>query len=186
MKHLLTILSLLTCLSVSANNTSNLHSSNLWNTAPANKATQGDNTDFYKEVNDKPEVVNPDSLLYTGWYYITDSITKFRRQLEKTNEFFYVIPKPIASAKDIIRIAIYDRKEGGYGLIMKLGDKGTNAWSNATYKWVNKRLGFILDNKLLEVDYVNSEITGGTTALIQGNFTKEELEKFKEIIEREQ
>ena len=131
------------------------------------------------------KVKNPNDFLYTGWYYITDSVTKSRRQLEKTNEFFYVSPKPITSAKNITQIIIYNRKEGGYGLIMKLGDVGTNAWSSATYKSINKKLGFILDNKLLEVDYVAAQITGGTTALTQGAFSKEELENFKKSIEDE-
>jgi len=153
MKHPLTILSLLACLSASANT--------------------------------RTKIAGPDSLLCTGWYYISDSITKFKRQLEKTNDFLYVIPGPITSAKDIIRMTIYNRKEGGHGLAMKLGNNGANAWSRATHKWIAKRLGFILDNKLLEVDYVNSEITGGMTVLIGGNFTKEELEKFKKIIEGE-
>lgn len=127
----------------------------------------------------------PKDSLFTGWYYITDSVTKFRRQLEKTNEFFYVSPKPITSAKNIAQMIIYNRKEGGYGLVMKLDENGTAAWSSATYKSINKKLGFILDNKLLEVDYVNDQITSGTTALIRGAFSKEELEKFKRAMEDE-
>ena len=173
MKHLLNILSLLVFLSVSAHGETYFRLA--WDTTSPNR-----------DLNSKQEVVNSERLFSTGWYYVTDTSTKFKMQLVKTNEYFFVDPKPITSSQEIIQMAIYGRREGGYGLVMKLNEKGTNEWSIATYKWINKRLGFILDNKLLEVDHVNSEITGGTTALIQGRFTKEELEGFKKIIESEQ
>jgi hypothetical protein len=51
-------------------------------------------------------------------------------------------PNPITSASDIITRNIYDRKEGGSVLLMKLNDKGGIAWSKATNKWIGKRLGF--------------------------------------------
>lgn len=70
-------------------------------------------------------------------------------------------------------------------MLIKLGDKGTEAWSIATEKYVGKKLAFILDNKLLEADYVNSPITAGVTALIRSGYTKGELENFKTMIESE-
>jgi len=137
-------------------------------------------------IKDNPDALRSDSVLHTGWYYIVDSNSSYKRQLGNDRKYYFIDPNPITSARDIITITIYDRKEGGPVLLMKLDDKGAIAWSNATNKWIGKRLGFILDDRLLEVDYVNSQIEGGTTALIQGYFTKAELENFKTRIKSEE
>ena len=53
-----------------------------------------------------------DGVLNTGWYYTEDTNTLYIRQLEKTEEYYYFIdPAPITSAKDFIRINIYNPKE---------------------------------------------------------------------------
>jgi hypothetical protein len=48
-----------------------------------------------------------------------------------------------------------------------------------------KKLAFILDNRLLQVATVNSQITGGITALNRRDYSRQELENFKIIIESE-
>jgi preprotein translocase subunit SecD len=70
-------------------------------------------------------------------------------------------------------------------MIMTLDEIGTEAWSVATEKYIGKKLAFILDDNLLEADYVNSQITGGITALISGDYRKDELENIKAVIEKE-
>jgi hypothetical protein len=136
-------------------------------------------------IKDSHNVLKFENILYTGWYYIVDSGSAYKRTLEKTKEEYFIDPKPITTAGEINSISIYARKEGAYGLIMKLDDKGTAAWSLATNRWIGKKLGFIMDNRLLEVDIVNAQITGGTTALNRGRMSKAELEHLKAILETE-
>ena len=68
---------------------------------------------------------------------------------------------------------------------MRLGKEGTENWSYATQKAIMKKLAFILDNRLLQVATVNSQITGGITALNRRDYSRQELENFKIIIESE-
>ncbi len=126
-----------------------------------------------------------DSVLQTGWYYIIDTTNGYKRQLGNSQTYYFIDPNPIVIAKNFRTLTIYNNKEGIPEMMMTLDEKGTEAWARATEKYIGKRLAFILDNKLLEADYVNSQITGGITALIGGDYTKDELGKIKTVIESE-
>ena len=127
---------------------------------------------------------NFDTTLNTGWYYIVDT-SSYKRQLDKTQKCFFIDSVPIASTKNFKQLKIYMNKNNEYELIIQLDNSGTKAWSVATEKSIGKKLAFILDNKLLEADFVNSQITAGVTALIRGDYTKAEIEEIKRIIESE-
>lgn len=130
-----------------------------------------------KQTNDHP--------LETGWYYVTDTSNGYKRQVKSSQLFYFIDPSPIVISKNFKTLKIYNNSDGIPEMMMTLNDKGTEAWSLATEKYIGKRLAFILDDKLLEADYVNSQITGGITALISGDYTKQELEKIKAVIESE-
>ena len=140
-------------------------------------------------IKDSPISTKHDStILYTGWYYIVDNDNGFKRQLEKSTDTFYIDPKPIVVAKNFTTFEIYESNAGGQkyiGLTMLLDETGTENWSVATEKAIGKQLAFILDNKLLHVAKVNSQITAGVTALNRGDYSTVELEKIKTIIESE-
>jgi len=68
---------------------------------------------------------------------------------------------------------------------MKLDDSRTKFWSEATKKSIGKQLAFLFDNKLLHMPEVNSQITGGTTALNRDIYSVKELETIKAAIENE-
>ena len=140
-------------------------------------------------IKDSPTITKHDStILYTGWYYIVDTDNGFKRQLYKSTETFFIDPKPIVVAKNFRTFEIYESKAGGQkyiGLTMRLDETGTENWSVATEKAVGKQLAFILDNRLLHVAKVNSQITAGVTALNRGDYSRVELENFKTIIESE-
>ena len=140
-------------------------------------------------IKDSPDILKHDStILYTGWYYVVDTPNGYRRQLDKSNKTYYLNPKPIVTAKNVTTFDIY---EGNYnnkkyfGLTMRLDKQGTENWSYATQKAIMNKLAFILDNRLLQVATVNSQITGGVTALNRGDYSRQELENFKTIIESE-
>jgi preprotein translocase subunit SecD len=140
-------------------------------------------------IKDSPDILKHDStILYTGWYYVVDSSNSYKRQLDKSEEAYYLDPKPIVTAKNFTKFEIYESnfKDKKYlGLTMRLDKEGTESWSNATLRAQGSRLAFILDNRLLQVAMVNSQITGGVTALNRGDYSRQELENFKTIIESE-
>jgi len=127
----------------------------------------------------------PDTTLQTGWYYVIDLDNGYKRQIKKSQVYYFIDPKPIVLSKNFKTLKIYNNRDGVPEMLITLDDKGTDAWSTATEKYIGKRLAFILDDKLLEADYINSQITGGITALIGGDYRKEELEKIKAVIESE-
>ena len=135
------------------------------------------------------EITKHDStILYTGWYYVVDTHNGSRRQLDKSNEIFFLDPSPIVTAKNFTTFEIYESNAGGHsylGLTMRLDKEGTENWRIATENSIGKQLAFVLDNRLLQVPRVNSQITAGVTALNRGNYTRQELENFKTIIESE-
>jgi hypothetical protein len=139
-------------------------------------------------IKDSPDILIHDStVLYTGWYYVVDSSKGYGRQLEKSDETYFLDPKPIVTSKNIITFKIYESNYNGekyFGLEMRLDKEGTENWSIATRNSIGNKLAFILDNRLLQVATVNSQITGGVTAL-SGDFSRQELENFKTIIESE-
>jgi hypothetical protein len=140
-------------------------------------------------IKDSPNITKHDStILYTGWYYIVDTDNGFKRQLDKSTDTFFIDQKPIVVAKNFTTFEIYESNAGGQkyiGLTMRLDEQGTENWSVATEKAIGKQLAFILDNKLLYIAKVNSQITAGVTALNRGDYSKAELENFKTIIESE-
>lgn len=140
-------------------------------------------------IKDSPEITRHDStILYTGWYYIVDIDNGFKRQLDKSTDTFFIDPKPIVTAKNFTKFEIYESNAGGQkyiGLTIRLDEKGTENWSIATEKAIGKQLAFILDNRLLHVPKVNSQITAGVTALNRADYSRAELENFKTIIESE-
>ena len=140
-------------------------------------------------IKDSPNITKHDStILYTGWYYIVDTDNGFKRQLDKSTDTFFIDPKPIVVAKNFTTFEIYESNAGGQkyiGLTMRLDEAGTENWSVATEKAIGKQLALILDNRLLHVAKVNSQITAGVTALNRDDYSRAELENFKTIIESE-
>ena len=143
-------------------------------------------------INDSGDILRFDSnILRTGWYYVvTDSSDGYERQLDRSDETYYIDPKPIITAKNFTRFEIFESglKDKKYiGLSMWLDKKGTESWAYATEKssMTHIKLAFIVDDRLLYVAQAESEITGGVTALNRGIYTREELENFKKMIQRE-
>ena len=129
-----------------------------------------------------------DSTLVTGWYYIIDMENGFGRQLDKSDEFYFIDPKPILVKEHFDKTEIFETDfKGQYedyiGLSVRINKKYIDLWADATGKSIGKRLGLIIDNKLVNAPQVNARIEGGMTALNRGVYTREELENFKKLIE---
>jgi preprotein translocase subunit SecD len=132
----------------------------------------------------KEILAKSDSTLLTGWYYLQDS-GGLKRQLDRDTTWYFIDPIPIVTAKNFERFEIYESRFGDIGLSMQLDDEGAIVWSEATEKATDKQLGFILDDKLLHVPTVNSQVVTGMTALNRGIYSKQELERFQKRIEDE-
>lgn len=143
------------------------------------KAEQADLEQVY-ELNVK------DSVLATGWYYIVDYDNGFKRQLDKTDEFYFVDPKPIVVKGHFSQVKVHKpRPESQYDkyprLTIKISKKYSDLWAEATEKSIGKRLGFVIDDMLIYAPWVNMRIEGGKSSITRDSI--DELENFKRLIE---
>lgn len=126
--------------------------------------------------------------LPTGWYYIEDSKTDYLRQLEKSDEKYYVNPDPIITVKHFSKLEVEDINYDGVAsqiLVIRFDSIGNGAWRIATSRAIYKKLALIIDDKLVHVPRVNAQITSGISALNRGTYSKEELEAFAKRIKME-
>ena len=120
-----------------------------------------------------------DTVLKTGWYYVSDQETNFKRQLYKSSDFFYINPDAIVTVENFEELKITENEFNGNkysSLIIRFDKQGTENWSIATKKSIGNQLALIIDDKLMSVPKVNAQITVGVSSL-SGVGTKEELEE---------
>lgn len=131
-----------------------------------------------------------DSILTSGWYYIVADNNGFKRQLDKSEESYFINPHPILVKECFDKVALYEshdfktQSENQFGLSIQIKKNYEDLWADATEKSIGKRLGLIIDNKLVNAPMVNARIEGGMSSLNRGVYNKGELEKFKIQIEK--
>jgi preprotein translocase subunit SecD len=130
---------------------------------------------------------NIDSTLQSGWYYVSENETGYKKKLDKTEEIYFIDPTPIIKPKNIKKVEFYLTRQDKPALKMTFDKRGTKAWSAATRKaYITKlKLAFIVDDQLLQVSSMESEITGGVAALNRSVHSKNELEQIKKILDKE-
>jgi hypothetical protein len=137
----------------------------------------------------RPDIPKHDStILYTGWYFVIDTPTGYKRQLLQSDEVYFLNSKPIMTAKNIKASEIHENwlnNEQYFWLTMRLDKEGTEKWSYATRVAITKRIAFVIDNQLLQVVTVNSQMTDGIAVLARADFSRQEVEDFKAILENE-
>jgi preprotein translocase subunit SecD len=154
--------------------------------------TNCNNKNSYKQLLAKNIAIEKqnkaDSSLQTGWYYIVEKNTGFKRQLDKSPESYFIDPKPIVAKAHFDKVELYqtndftDQGGSGYALKIIIHWKYQQAWSDATANPKGKLLGFVVDNKLVFAPRVNARINGGISSVNRGDYTKEELETLKKKI----
>lgn len=125
-----------------------------------------------------PMVDPVDTSLVTGWYYIVDTATAFSRTAIDSDESFFLLPTPIVSINNFISAELVEGTPGvewDMHLLIQLDPPGTVAWARATASWIDRRVGFIADNRLLLAPVVRSAIESGKTAIIGSTLTREDL-----------
>jgi preprotein translocase subunit SecD len=139
-----------------------------------------------KPVNNAKHVIEKSApnFLKTGWYYISDKKNNYPRQLDQSNEQYYIDPKPIVLASHFSAVKV---QEGNYGsfILINFDAYGTAAWSTATGVALNKKLALIIDDKLIFTPQVNAQITSGVSALNRGIYSLGELERLTKLLRAE-
>lgn len=129
-----------------------------------------------------PQPQNENDLV-TGCYYISETPNHLLRTLpDKTNpEQLYIMPTPIVTIGNFETV---ESKEeyGSQVLTVRLNAPGKLAFASATEAMKGKRLAVIIDNKLIMAPVVQDRIEGGSFN-IAGNFSKEEIEQLKALLE---
>jgi preprotein translocase subunit SecD len=121
--------------------------------------------------------------LANGWYYIIEEDHGIKLTLDKSNSSYFLDSMPIVVSKNIKEITFQNGNDGNLYLKIQFDLAGTKAWKFATMKSVNRRLGFVFNNKLIQAPKVNSEIDFGVAAI--WDYTKDELSLIKSVLESE-
>ncbi len=125
------------------------------------------------------------STLKTGWYYIADTDNGFKRQLDQTTEYYFIDPSVIVPLEQFEKLELTDNKDNFPMLIIRFDKNGTNSWSIATEKAIDKNLALIINDKLVATPKVNSQITAGVSALSRTGYDKQDLDEILKTIEAE-
>lgn len=128
-----------------------------------------------------------DSMLVTGWYYTTDQGKGFKRKLDKSEETFFIDPKPIATKDNFRSVDIYQTDFKGTrpdiaGLNTILDDFGRTAFAYATYKSYDRHVVLVINNKLVSALLVKSVLNDGNPFLQRKEYNLSDIQAFaKEI-----
>jgi hypothetical protein len=137
-----------------------------------------------------------DSVLTTGWYFLSDTSTGYKRQLFKSGESYYIAPIPIVTAANFDKVNLFHEKDC-WALFTWLDKKGAQALNAAKKKVQGQRLAFILNNKLLRLQLVDDpqfasveddadpRVYGEVLTFPCNSFSSDELNNFETILKGE-
>ncbi len=130
-----------------------------------------------------------DSLyLKTGWYMVTDDLTKGAPKeiiINGQNQTIYIDPFIQLSVKDIeVFYLVKDpRVASRVNIMMYFNEIGTEKWSVLTEKSIRKQLAFVINNVVVSNPMVQSQITNGISLFDGADYTPEEMFAIKRILE---
>lgn len=122
------------------------------------------------------------SKLITGWYFVENSSKGITKIDSISNIAYSINPKPILLPTNFKRGEEFANYQGYKGLSIYFDDIGTESWSIATEKATGSELVFILDDKIISINYVNSQITSGVCAFWYDKISKNDLDKIKNFV----
>lgn len=149
-----------------------------------------DNENFFRDLYSNSSYITggQDSMLKTGWYYVSDNETNYKRQLDKTSEFYFIDPNVIVPVEQFNKLELtesrYDNEKYPM-LIIRFDSTGTDNWSLATEKSIGGKLALIINDKLVIASKVNSQITAGVSAINRSDYSQQDLEEILKTIETE-
>lgn len=146
-------------------------------------------TNFFERLYENA-IIKADSSdfkLQTGWYYISDKETDFKRQLDKSSETYYIDPNIIVSVQQFDKMEVSEnnsQNEKFSMLTIRFDKEGTEAWSIATEKSIGGQLAMIINDKLVIAPRVNAQITGGISAINRTDYSIKELNEILTTLEK--
>ena len=120
---------------------------------------------------------SPDYLV-TGYYHISKDSDKYQRQLYGTTLKYNLIPTPIITVENFTNVAVDKNNFGNYYIHIGLDESGGQKWSEETAKSIGDSLAIIVNNELIQVALVMSQITSPVTAINPRDLTKSQAEKY--------
>lgn len=145
---------------------------------------------------DSSEVLKFGDTLHTGWYYISDTFTRYKRQLLKSNESYNIEPKPTVTTANFKEVSLFHEKDC-WAIFIWLNKSGAQSLNIAKQKAKGKKLAFVLDDKLIRLqavddpqfasveDDVDPRIYGQVLAFPCNSFLPNELESFETTLKKE-
>jgi hypothetical protein len=130
-----------------------------------------------------------DSLyLKTGWYMVTDDLTKGVPKeiiINGQNQTIYIDPFIQLSVKDIeVFYLVKDpRVASRVNIMMYFNEIGTEKWSVLTEKSIRKQLAFVINNVVVSTPMVQSQITNGISLFDGADYTPKEMFALKRVLE---
>jgi len=144
-------------------------------------------TQLQPQINIAMDTNLSDSSLVTGWYYINESGEGFERKLDKSDEIYFIDPKPIVTECNFRSVELYETNFRGTrpdyaGLIIRMDEDGRKSFALSTYKSYNKRLAFIVNNKLVYAPMIMTIVTDGITNIRRFEYNMNDVNSLKEEI----
>lgn len=124
-----------------------------------------------------------DSTLVTGWYYVAEEGSGFKRRLDKSDETYYIDPQPIAIQSNFSSVEKFETDFKGSrpdyaGLTIVLDDYGRKTFALATSKALDHRLALVINNKLVSAPLIKKIVTDAFTFLRRGEYNTKEIDAF--------
>ena len=144
----------------------------------------------------RQDISNFDSTLSTGFYFIKDTATSFKRQLIKTTDIYNIDPTPIVTTKNFGKVEMFHEKDC-YALFIWLDKKGSQLLDAARQNYRGKKFAIIVDNELLRTQLVDDpqfatvnekddpRVYGQVLAFPCNSFQPTELKNYDTIISKE-
>jgi preprotein translocase subunit SecD len=120
--------------------------------------------------------------LVNGWYYVTKDSTGFSKKDSVSQVEYLINPKPILLPINFKKSKDFTNYQGFKGLSIYFDKVGIELWAEVTEKAIGKYLVFILNNKILSINIVNTQITNGVSAFWYDDLTDLEMVELKKLI----
>ncbi len=145
---------------------------------------------------DSSEILKFNRALHTGWYFVSDTLTGYKRQLFKFNESYSIEPTPIVTTVNFKEVSLFHEKDC-WAVFTWLNKSGAQSLNIAKQKARGKKLAFILDDKLIRLqpvddpqfasveDDVDPRVYGEVLTFPCNSFPQDELKNFDTILKNE-
>lgn len=133
---------------------------------------------------------NNSSYLKTGWYIVTDEVTKGIPKdifINGQKQIVYIDSNPQLTPKDIefFYLTKDQNDEKVVNLVMYFNEQGTEKWATLTNQLIRRKFAFVINNVVEMTPMVQCQITNGVSVLWGNEYTPDEMYTIKKLLERQ-